>query len=126
LLRRIPPWHEPVPVERSDAGAAVGFRPPSAAFTLDPSEAGLSFHLESSLRDNGEQLSYGCPIGQPGWAVTRITAASVRELGLWIERDDKPHHVQVFGLREFKGNALRRKQKELALRSVYIIPPMVG
>ena len=100
-------------------------RPPSPAFALDDGEAALSFHLESSLRAAGEQLTYGCPDGVPGWAVTRIDAGTVRAFGLRIERDGKPHHVLVFGLVDLTGQALRRMQRDLAKNSVYVVPPRV-
>ncbi len=89
-------------------------------------ETGLSFHLESSLRAAGEGLTYGCPEGEPGWAVTRIAASEIRRLGLRILRDDKPHHLQVFGLAELRGTALRRMQRDIARRSAYVIPPRIG
>lgn len=126
LLRRIPPWHEPQQNQNPPDGGAPALRPPSAAFALDGGEAGLSFHVESSLRAAGEPLTYGCPIGQPGWAVTRIHAGAVRRLGLRVERDNIPHHVQVFGLANLRGSALRRLQRDLAKNSVYVVPPRVS
>ena len=88
-----------------------------------PENPGLSFHLETSLREAGEQLTYGCPSGEPGWAITRIAAGRVRSLGLRIERDGLPHHVQVLGLAELTGQALRRMQRSLARNSAYVVPP---
>jgi hypothetical protein len=126
LLRRIPPWHEPQENQNPPGGGAPALRPPSAAFALDGVEAGLSFHMESSLRAAGEPLTYGCPIGQPGWAVARISAGMVRGLGLRIERDDLPHHVQVFGLADLRGNARRQMQRSLAKNSMYVVLPRVS
>lgn len=125
LLRPIPPWHEPQNDQNPSEGGPPGMRPPSSAFALDGGEAGLSFHLETSLREAGEPLTYGCPPGEPGWAVARITARCVRNLGLRIERDDKPHHVQVYGLSGLKGQALRRMQRSLARNSAYVVLPRV-
>jgi hypothetical protein len=125
LLRRIPPWHEPQENQNPPGGGAPSLRPPSPAFALDHGEEGLSFHLESSLRSAGEPLTYGCPNGEPGWAVTRIDTAIVRGFGLRIESDGKPHHVLVFGLAKLTGNALRRMQRDLAKNSVYVVPPRV-
>jgi hypothetical protein len=123
LLRRVPPWHAPQENQNPPSGEPPALRPPSAAFALDDGEIGLSFHIESSLRAAGEQLTYGCPDGVPGWAVTRIDAATVRSFGLLIERDTAPHHVQVLGLADLRGQALRRMQRELARNSVYVILP---
>jgi hypothetical protein len=126
LLRRIPPWHLPQESQGEQEHGAPAMRPPSSAFSLDRGETGLSFHLESSLRAAGEGLTYGCPEGEPGWAVTRIAASEIRRLGLRILRDDKPHHLQVFGLAELRGTALRRMQRDIARRSAYVIPPRIG
>jgi hypothetical protein len=123
LLRRIPPWHAPQENQNPPGGGKPILRPPSSAFALDRGETGLSFHIESSLRAAGEQLTYGCPDGEPGWAVTRITAATVRTFGLRIERDGLPHHVLVLGLAELKGGALRRMQRDLAKNSEYVALP---
>jgi hypothetical protein len=123
LLRRIPPWHAPQENQNPPGGRMPVLRPPSPAFALDRGETGLSFHIESSLRAAGEQLTYGCPDGEPGWAVTSISAATVRSFGLRIERDNLPHHVQVFGLADLKGGALRRMQKDLATNSEYVVLP---
>jgi hypothetical protein len=125
LLRRIPPWHEPQENQNPAPGDVPSYRPPSAAFALDRGDDGLSFHLESSLRAAGQPLTYGCPPGEPGWAVARIDAGTVRRLGLRIERDDKPHHVQVFGLAALTGATRRKMQRELARHSVYVVPPRV-
>ena len=126
LLRRIPPWHEPQVDQNPPGGGAPTLRPPSPAFALDVGEVGLSFHIESSLRSAGEPLTYGCPLGAPGWAVTRISAGAVRSLGLQIVRDELPHHVQVIGLADLSGGALRRMMRTLAKHSVYIVPPRVA
>lgn len=126
LLRRIPPWHQPVSRQNMPDHEPPGLRPPSPAFALDDGEEGLSFHLESSLGAAGEQLTYGCPIGVPGWAVTRVTVGYVRSLGLRIERDALPHHVQVFGLANLQGEARRRMQRNLALHSIYVVPPLAA
>ncbi len=125
LLRRIPPWHPPQEIQNPSGGGQPALRPPSPAFNLERDEVGLSFHLESSLRASGEQLTYGCPFGEPGWAVARVTAGEVRALGLRIERDSEPHHVQVFGLSDLKGEARRRMARNLAKMAVYVIPPRV-
>lgn len=126
LLRRIPPWHLPQEVQNPTEGMLTTFRPPSAAFALDHGEAGLSFHLESSLRAAGEALTYGCPPAEPGWAVTRVEAAAIRRLGLEIVHDDLPHHILVFGLEKLKGSALRKMQREIAKLSVYVVEPRVA
>jgi hypothetical protein len=123
LLRRIPPWHAPQENQNSPGSAGPVLRPPSAAFALDHGEIGLSFHIESSLRAAGEQLTYGCPDGMPGWAVTRIAASTVRSFGLRIERDGVPHHVQVLGLAGLVGQARKRMQRDLAKHSVYVVFP---
>lgn len=125
LLRRIPPWHEPLENQNPAPGDVPSYRPPSAAFALDRGEEGLSFHLESSLRAAGEPLTYGCPLSEPGWAVARIDAGTIRHLGLCIQRDGKPHHVQVFGLAALSGAKRRKMQRELARHSVYVVPPRV-
>jgi hypothetical protein len=75
LLRRIPPWHSPQESQNPGSGEAPTLRPPSPAFNLEKDEEGLSFHTESSLRAASESLTYGCPLGEPGWAVARVTAA---------------------------------------------------
>ena len=122
LIRRIPPHHSPVPYQDPALGE-VRERPPSAAFALGIGEFGLSFHLESSLRAAGEQLTYGCPEGVPGWSVARIQARRLRALGLALIRDEVPHHVQAFGLAEL-GNSRRKKvQQEIAKASEYVVPP---
>jgi hypothetical protein len=126
LLRRIPPWHAPQHNQNPPTVGAPALRPPSAAFALDEGETGLSFHLEFSLRLAGEPLTYGCPSGQPGWAVTRISAGAVRSLGLRIERDELPHHVQVYGLTSLRGASLRRMQRNLARNSIYVVLPRVS
>ena len=125
LLRRIPPWHEPQENQNPPGSGPPTLRPPSPAFALDQGEEGLSFHMESSLRSAGEALTYGCPNGEPGWAVTRIDAGTVRAFGLRIERDGQPHHVLVIGLAQLSGQALRRMQRNLAKNSVYVVPPRV-
>jgi hypothetical protein len=50
----------------------------------------------------------------------------VRSLGLRIERDALPHHVQVFGLANLQGEARRRMQRNLALHSIYVVPPLAA
>jgi hypothetical protein len=125
LLRRIPPWHSPQESQNPGGGGPPTLRPPSPAFNLEKDEEGLSFHIESSLRAAGEPLTYGCPFGEPGWAVARITAAEVRSLGLRIERDKLPHHVQAFGFAELMGTAKRRMARNLAKIAIYVIPPRV-
>jgi hypothetical protein len=123
LLRRIPPWHQPVNRQNMPDNGPPTLTPPSPAFALDEGEEGLSFHLESSLRVAGEPLTYGCPPGVPGWAVARIAAGYVRGLGLRIVRDTLPHHVQVVGLADLQGTARRRMQRNLAQHSIYVVPP---
>jgi len=71
-------------------------------------------------------LTYGCPTGIAGWAVTRVTVEYVRSLGLRIERDALPHHVQVFGLANLQGEARRRMQRNFALHSIYVVPPLAA
>ena len=122
LLRRIPPWHEPVLYQTAETSENL-LRPPSDAFSLEEGEEGLSFHLESSLRGAGEQLTYGCPEGVPGWAVARITAGELRRLGLRLVRDGQPHHVQVLGLSDLSRSKKRRIQREIAKASRYVVPP---
>lgn len=124
LLRRITPYHEPRMDQNPPSGGAPILRPPSNAFALRPGEAGLSFHIESSLRAAGEPLTYGCPSGEPGWAVARILAGRVRSLGLRVERDGLPYHAQVFGLDDLRGGALRRTLRDLARHSNYIVFPI--
>jgi hypothetical protein len=126
LLRRIPPWHLPEKNQNEPDGSNQTIRPPSAAFALDRGETGLSFHLESSLRAAGEPLSCGCPDGEPGWAVTRISVSTVRAMGHEVVRDDQPHHVLLLGLADLKGTALKRAQREIARKSSYVILPLVG
>jgi hypothetical protein len=122
LLRRIPPHHSPVEYQDPALGE-VRQRPPSAAFALGIGELGLSFHLESSLRAAGEQLTYGCPEGVPGWSIARIQACRLRDLGLTLVRDEVPHHVQAFGLADL-GNSRRKKiQQEIAKASDYVVGP---
>jgi hypothetical protein len=122
LLRRIPPLHTAVTYQ-DDAMGVTRIRPPSDAYSLEIDEEGLSFHLESSLRAAGEQLTYGCPEGIPGWGVARISVGRLRELGLTLTRDHLPHHVQVLGLRTLSSNARRRKQREIAKSSEYVVLP---
>jgi hypothetical protein len=125
LLRRIPPWHEPQMNQNPPGGGPPSLRPPSSAFALGHGELGLSFHLLSSLQAVGEPLTYGCPENEPGWAVTRIDAGTVRSFGLRIERDAQPHHVLVLGLAQLRGQALRRMLRDLARNSIYVVPPRV-
>ncbi len=121
LLRRIPPLHQPVHDQSmSGPDGRASLRPPSSAFSLRPGERGLSFHLQSSLELAGEPLSYGCPPGEPGWAVVRIEAARIRALGLEIVADGVPHHVLVLGLADRSRSEQRRLQKDLAKSARYI------
>lgn len=98
----------------------ASLRPPSSAFSLRQGEPGLSFHLQSSLELAHEPLSYGCPPGEPGWAVVRIEAGRIRALGLEIVRDGKPHHVLVRGLANRSNPEQRKLQKALAKSARYI------
>ena len=126
LLRRIPPWHSPQENQNESNDGSQSIRPPSPAFSLDRGEEGLSFHLEKSLRAAGEPLTYGCPDGEPGWAVTRISVKVLKTMGLRIVRDEQPHHVMVFGLSDLKGMALRRMQRDMARNSTYVVLPLVS
>jgi hypothetical protein len=101
-------------------------RPPSDAFSLEADEEGLSFHLEASLRAAGEPLTYGCPAGHPGWSVARVSARSLRQLGLTLTRDAIPHHVQAFGLRQMSGSRRRKVQREIAKASSFVVMPRVS
>lgn len=123
LLRRIPPYAEPQMDQNPPDGGDSRQRPPSSAFSLRGDEVGLSFHLELSLRASGEALTFGCPEGEPGWAITRISAGVVRALGLRIELDGPPHHVQVLGLADLPRSKRREIQRKLAQHSDYVVPP---
>lgn len=122
LLRRISPLTQAVLYQHPDTGDDL-LRPPSDAFVLGKTETGLSFHVERLLRAAGEPLTYGCPLGVPGWGVVRIGVSTVRALGLTVVLDGIPYHALVLGLRDLGGNARRRKQKELAQASRYVVAP---